>query len=552
MNKFELALSLLNAGYSVIPVRNKIPVGKWSQYQKQLATEDDLSEWFEVCGHDIGIVTGQLSGITIIDVDPDGLDSDLVKEFDKRNYPCFKTKRGGLHYWFKYSNKIYTQAPIKGFIGIDCRNDGGQAVFYGDRVLTQSELPDFPDTLFPVQEELGTKTDWQEVFKNRGSGRNDVLCSVAGKLISTLPHYEWETVGWPLFRSYDLEYNEPSIIEEWGESDLRKKWDGIASKELQKISTKDDSELQLLSFEHLLTGDVPEIKWLVQDIMPLNGITVVFGDEGAGKTFFYLDLISKVANGNLFLDLFPTKKTRALVIDLESRQDVLQTNLARLGVKNLDLMPYLVCNRNLTFSDYYTDKVIEICKEKGIGLVVIDSLSALISGDNTSSAIAAEVNKQLLKLKFADLSVLLLAHPPKKQHGVGPLERTIQGHNLFSKQLDANWYLENHQDISHLYCHKMRVTKKPDQPIKIYIQGDGKTYYRLTGTEASLAGFATNEQIEHLIKKSLIVGTWNKDDLVSHVVNALNTTRQQVYRVLKYLVDKKLVIMEEEQVNLAS
>lgn len=563
-NKFDLALSLLNAGYSVIPVSNKVPVGKWKKFQKDFPIVEDLNNWFIENNYDIGIVTGSLSGLTIIDVDLDGLDSDLVKEFEKKQYPYFKTKRGGRHYWFQYSDKIYTQAPIKGFKGIDCRNDGGQAVFYGDCFVNQNELPDFPDSLFPVQEELGTKTDWEEVFKYRGSGRNDALCTMAGKLLSTIPPHEWESVGWPLFRSYDMEYNEPSIIEEWGEADLRKKWDGIASRELEKRTNcipepsenpngQDNADLELVSFNDLITSDIKETEWLVKDLIPLNGITALFGDEDAGKTFMYLDLVCKIANGGLFLDLFETKRTRSLVVDLENRKDVLGHRLYMQGIRKLDLPPYLIGNRNLTLSDYYTDRIIQLCKEKDIGLVVIDSLSALLTGDETKSEVALSINKQLVKLKFANLTVLLIAHPPKKQqYAASPKDRTISGSHHFSKQLDASWYLENQGSTSLMHCRKLRVAKKPDQPIKVYIQSDGKSYYRLTGTEGSLAGFATNEQITQLIKKSLIIGPWNKEELIASVVNALNTTRQQAYTVLNSLIETKAIVIDEKQVSLPS
>lgn len=73
------ALALLDAGYSVIPVRGpyatngqrpKQPLVSWDVYQTRCATPDEARGWFEQWPDAWpGLVTGAISGVDALDVD---------------------------------------------------------------------------------------------------------------------------------------------------------------------------------------------------------------------------------------------------------------------------------------------------------------------------------------------------------------------------------------------------------------------------------------------------------------------------------------------------
>ena len=50
---FEIATDYLDAGLSVIPIRNecKIPAVKWKHLQKRLPTQAELYKWFNTWGY---------------------------------------------------------------------------------------------------------------------------------------------------------------------------------------------------------------------------------------------------------------------------------------------------------------------------------------------------------------------------------------------------------------------------------------------------------------------------------------------------------------------
>ena len=62
---------LMARGWSIIPLRarSKVPAVKWEPYQRRLATLEELETWFTRPGSNVGIVTGTISGIFVVDCD---------------------------------------------------------------------------------------------------------------------------------------------------------------------------------------------------------------------------------------------------------------------------------------------------------------------------------------------------------------------------------------------------------------------------------------------------------------------------------------------------
>ena len=122
------ALWYLKKGYAVIPVgTDKKPIIKWQKYQEQMPTEDEVKTWFTGRDVNIGIVTGKISNLTVLDIDTkEGLDA--IEELwpDALITPMVSTPRGGQHRYFKYHPNIRNCA---GFIpGCDIRSEGGYIV----------------------------------------------------------------------------------------------------------------------------------------------------------------------------------------------------------------------------------------------------------------------------------------------------------------------------------------------------------------------------------------------------------------------------------------
>ncbi len=128
-DRFKAVLEYIGRGCSVIPVGDdKRPLVTWKPYQDRRATEAECLEWWSTWpGANIGIVTGKISNITVLDFDS----PQAVRKMEERLPDAFlcpiaKTPRGGRHYWFPYDPSFKTCAGI--LPDVDCRSDGGYVV----------------------------------------------------------------------------------------------------------------------------------------------------------------------------------------------------------------------------------------------------------------------------------------------------------------------------------------------------------------------------------------------------------------------------------------
>ncbi len=116
-----------------MPLRGKVPVyNGWTAFTK--------SPIFKNLRLNIGIITGKISGVSVVDIDTkdDGkLTYEAIKMLIGDDKPVVvRTGSGGLHLYYKYDAELRTAAKCISIkannvikkVGIDIRNDGGQVV----------------------------------------------------------------------------------------------------------------------------------------------------------------------------------------------------------------------------------------------------------------------------------------------------------------------------------------------------------------------------------------------------------------------------------------
>jgi hypothetical protein len=121
-------------GYATIPIayRGKRPsVENWPK----LATTDPAihAEWFGVGPMNIGIATGQKSGVFAVDVDAKSGGLDTLRQLEETHgalplTPTQQTGGGGLHFLFKLPPNFVVKNRGEFMPGIDIRGEGGQIV----------------------------------------------------------------------------------------------------------------------------------------------------------------------------------------------------------------------------------------------------------------------------------------------------------------------------------------------------------------------------------------------------------------------------------------
>lgn len=136
MSLLDTALEYAEMGFSVIPIfagKKKPSYIKWEPYQKEKATQDQIKEWWHKWpSANIGIVTGKISGICVVDLDKykEDYQQDVADEYfpDSILTPTAKSPSGGEHLYFKYPDVELLPGNAGKLPAIDLRADGNYIV----------------------------------------------------------------------------------------------------------------------------------------------------------------------------------------------------------------------------------------------------------------------------------------------------------------------------------------------------------------------------------------------------------------------------------------
>ena len=126
----EAALFYANHfNYSVIPVgKNKKPIIPWKEFQSRKATTDEIEKWWgDSPDANVGIVTGEISGVYVVDIDSEEAKENISKYIpDSVITPSCNTPRGGQHLYFESEEKFGNATAV--IPGVDFRGNGGYVV----------------------------------------------------------------------------------------------------------------------------------------------------------------------------------------------------------------------------------------------------------------------------------------------------------------------------------------------------------------------------------------------------------------------------------------
>ena len=122
-------------GWSVIPMqpRGKRPLVVWREFQQRSATADEIDRWYRHWPDaNVGIVTGQVSGIVVVDIDAGHGGAESVARAEDLHGPLpvtveAATGGGGRHLYYAHAGvAVANRVALRP--GIDVRGDGGCVV----------------------------------------------------------------------------------------------------------------------------------------------------------------------------------------------------------------------------------------------------------------------------------------------------------------------------------------------------------------------------------------------------------------------------------------
>ncbi|MBU4292588.1 MAG: bifunctional DNA primase/polymerase [Actinobacteria bacterium] len=112
-------------GYSLLPLKknSKIPCIYWKQYKDKRANFDDVLGWYKKFDNpNIGIITGGISSLTVIDVDDTSILPELIKQVPEITGTTRVKTRRGYHYYFSGNGVNSTNNLLN--MGVELKSGG--------------------------------------------------------------------------------------------------------------------------------------------------------------------------------------------------------------------------------------------------------------------------------------------------------------------------------------------------------------------------------------------------------------------------------------------
>lgn len=124
------ALKYQNRGLSVIPVRpDKKPYIPWTDYQTRRATVEELKGWWKSWPNaNVGIVTGALSGVFVIDCDSEQAYQKIQDLLPDSFITCIARTPRGYHIYLVYPKEGHIGNATGIMPGVDVRGEGGYII----------------------------------------------------------------------------------------------------------------------------------------------------------------------------------------------------------------------------------------------------------------------------------------------------------------------------------------------------------------------------------------------------------------------------------------
>jgi len=490
MNTTEAALGYAALGWRVLPILadSKAPA---TQHGVHDATTDEaqLRAWFEHSNHNIAIAAGRDSGIVVFDVDPRNGGEDGWAEWLENNGSLDEgavqlTAGGGTHHVAIYDESIRSCKLAQ---GVDLLSDGRYFLVYpsviNGRAYEWEASSDPFDGVAPApvpahwisaittrKREAPKTTDGNLITGNRNSG----LTALAGamrrhgmtqtEILAALQIANEERCEVPL-PSSEIAQIARSV------SRYEPEWDYAADVALGTEAVENILEAErakradyyLTRATSYLSQPTP-IRWAVKRWIPDQGLTMIYGESGAGKTFVLLDVLCHMAAGMQWQGL-KTKPGVVVLLAGEGHHGLRQRVAAWCMHHQVDRLDnLLIANKAIDVDSpaaaiQILHAVMEATDEE-VAFLAIDTVNNHMSGDENSAR-----DTRMFLNQVAVVSSALGAGVAINHHvGVAAEAKTrARGSSAWKASLDASILVTNDDGAITVKCTKMKDAEEPEE-----------------------------------------------------------------------------------------
>lgn len=304
---------------------------------------------------------------------------------------------------------------------------------------------------------------------------------------------------------------------------------------------------KVVSYASLITTKFPEIVWLVDKIIPDECLTMISGSPASFKTWLMLDLAICITSGKKFLNQFDVKKDKILFVDEESGERIIQRRLLQLTKESVLDIKFL-CYKDFKLSA--SDEIISYCLENNIGVVIIDSLIRVHSGEENSSKEMSKLYDELKKYKKNNISVIIAHHNKKTGNNQHNPSEDVRGSSEIVASVDAGISIRSLKEKKQLKItpHKCRIAEE-HKPFTIDISDtDGFVSFNYSGEIESIKESKIQTAKDSII--NLLSG--GQEMYQKEIIESLKNTvgESSVKESLKELLSNKTISLRKGDGNI--
>lgn len=416
-------------------------------------------------GHNWGLVTGQLNGVTVIDFDS----HELAESFSHLRPPYYVRTPRGEHWYYAYDPELRTTTRLGGHDGLDVRNDGAYVVMAGSQVdgnvyrpsQPELELPAVPDAF---KEMTTTRPDKSQAdadtLPGRFGGRNHFLTSVGGSLrrqgleedairdallsindttcTPPLEEAEVEKIAWSVSR-YEPE------LEEEADTGAGVKADSLVESMYEYLNDPNRS--------HGIPSGIQGFDELMGGGFRAGEVIAIHAPGKTGKSTLLHKLIHnlisrEVAVGYASREMYPDTEVLPDLLSMELKKSVFKQHLP------FDRYKAIVDRWPLYFSDGYgvmqsssLERFIKYqCEENDAKVIFIDHLQFMVDDEDYKEM--ARIIKDIVKYaKENSVAVVVVIQPKNVDRGQKLGLHTLRGGAALGQGITALFTMEREDEV---------------------------------------------------------------------------------------------------------
>ncbi len=211
----------------------------------------------------------------------------------------------------------------------------------------------------------------------------------------------------------------------------------------------------VIPLKELLTKEFPPLNWVVEYLIPTNGITVISGQPSCFKTWLFLYMAKKIAIGDIVFGQFRTAQSKILIIDEENGERLLHDRFVKLQTS--PELPISVTSILGIKIENVCQTLIEYCLENDYKVVIFDSLVRIHNADENDAKKMAEVFAYLKKMTKHGITVIVTHHHRKQNmHNKSSNSQNMRGSSDILASIDCHLAVTKVEDSLEIEQTKLR------------------------------------------------------------------------------------------------